>query len=209
MKSKPKSILKWFGIIVGIFFLAMIIWGILGYLSYSYILTNSTTSASPDVQKFNELSSRSRKEVNQFSNEIKDYSVSLKAGDTIASRSKVTNARNILIDLKNDYQFVCDFQESNKQLFSSDIEILIQKCKGFLDVFNLCYPKYLDSLYSLTYLVEQGNQAKTQQGTQNYQTSCASWLNDWNIVRGSCSTLSEKYYLGLEFADLSEMCKLN
>lgn len=203
------KILLWYGL--GIVIIAIIGLATSFWLGFFVGLTEPTdytiTQTSSDLQKYSEAKERITTEESQFSNKLTEYSLSLQAGDTVTSRSKITEARDILINLKKDYSFVCEFQKNNKNLFGSDIEDTVQKCKGYLNLINFCYPSYLDSEYSLTYLIDQGKQATNSQDITNYKNSCNSWLNDYNVVRGSCNTISQQYGLDIKLDDFSNMCQ--
>lgn len=213
MERVWKKIWKWG--VIGLGLLLFILIAIPFFYGYYLGLTglDQTNIQSPvvqiDIEKYSEIKEKIQRELTQFSNIVSEYSLSLQAGDTDTSRNKISDARNLLIDLKGNYEFVCDFQENNKELFDSDIETTIQNCKGYLDLMELCYPKYLDSLYSLTYLEGQINQMKTQSDVENYKNSCNSWLNNYNIAKGGCDTISQKYNLNVKLEDFSNMCKLS
>ncbi|MBI4177122.1 MAG: hypothetical protein HY516_02040 [Candidatus Aenigmarchaeota archaeon] len=192
-------------------FVLIFIAGLLATWSTQYMSQQTgnytTIQSSTNLQKYSEMNEKTQKELQQFSNKLTESSLSLSAGDTLTSRTKISEARNLLINIKSGLGVVCDFQENNKGLFGSGIENTIQTCKGFLDLSNLCWSKYLDSLYSVTYLEEQRKQVNNQTSLQNYQNSCNSWLNDYNVVRGGCNTISQKYSLDFKIEDISSMCK--
>lgn len=195
------------GIITGIdiFIIALFIFGIVGY-SFGLFTTSDITQTPMDLQKYSETKEKIAEVSSQFSDKLTEYFLSNKAGDTVSARNKISEARNLLINLKNDYEFACDFQGNNREIFGSETETTVQQCKGYLDLMKFCYPQYLDSLYSLTYLSEQIKQAKTQQDISNVKNSCNSWINDYNVVRGSCNTISQQYRLDVKFDDFSITC---
>jgi hypothetical protein len=103
---------------------------------------------------------------------------------------------------------LCSFQENNWELFPNITDSDIQKCKGFTKIYSECFPKYFDSLYSLSYIIDQAKQLKTEEDLNKYKNSCSSWLLDYNFIRGSCEALSKVYELNISLPDFSEVCRV-
>jgi hypothetical protein len=175
------------------------------YGNYTIITTEKQT----EVKKYEEIRQKLLKEMEEFDNKHNEAWLSFKAGDAVTARSKISETKSFLIDLKNDYEFVCSFQENNLELFPNVTASDIKKCKAWLEVYKTCFPKWLDSFYSLTYLSEKSKEMKTQEDIENYRKACYSWLNEYNVVRGSCNTIIEINKLDMKpFEDYSNMCNV-
>lgn len=162
-----------------------------------------------NLQNYEEIRQRLTRESDIFLNKLNEASLSFNAQDTVATRNKISESKTILIDLKNDYEFICSFQENNRGLFPNVTDSNIKECKAYLEFYKFCYSKWLDSFYSLTYLLDQSKQIKIQQDTNNYRNSCNSWLNNYNVVRGSCNTIIEVNKFDVkQFEDFSYICKV-
>lgn len=67
----------------------------------------------------------------------------------------------------------------------------------------------LDSYYNLVSLVEDAKKVEEGKVTlEQYKSSCKSVLNNYNSIRGTCNTISQKYDLGIYFPDISKMCEV-
>lgn len=190
-------------IFIILFFVFVFVAGIITYWGLTYVKENTQ----PNIQKYEEIRQRVLKQSENFLNKFNEAFISLRYEDTFVFRNKISELKNILIDFSNDYEFLCSFQESNRELFPNITNSDIQTCKGLVKIYSECFPKYLDSLYSLSYLVDQAKQLKTEEDLNKYKNSCNSWLLDYNFIRGSCETISKMYGLNFTFPDLSEICK--
>jgi TM2 domain-containing membrane protein YozV len=168
-----------------------------------------TTEKQAEVKRYEEIRQKLLREMEEFDNKHNEAWLSFKAGDAVTARSKISEAKSILIDLKNDYEFFCSFRENNLELFPNVTVSDTKKCKALVEMYKTCFPKWVDSFYSLTYLLEQSEQIKTQEDIENYRKTCYSWLNDYNVVRGSCNTIIEINKLDVKpFEDFSNMCNV-
>jgi len=212
IKEEPYKNAIWItAIIFIIIFVIGVIAGILAYWASSYSVEETNqTLLKERIETYEKTRERVIKEDEELLNKLNEASISFKANDTVTARNKISEAKSILIDLKNDYEFICSFQENNRDLFPNITDSDIKTCKAWLEIYRTCFPKYLDSYYSLTYLLEKANQIKTQEDTESYKESCYSWLNEYNVIRGSCNTIIELNKLDIKpFEDYSSMCEIS
>jgi hypothetical protein len=144
----------------------------------------------------------------KFSNKMSEGSSRINEYDTVTARKKISEAKLMLPDLAIDMEEACSFIRTNVNIFGSEYLSYIN-CEGNKEMFKSCYPQMLDALFNMVSVLE--NAKKLEEGKitlEEYKSLCNSFLNNYNPIRSTCNTLSEKYDLGLYFPDSSGMCKI-
>lgn len=201
--EKPYKNAVW--IVVGIFliiFITSFVAGLLvGYIQF--------VEKQSELDEYEAVGLRFSIESAEFKNKLDEALLSYNANDMNTVRTKISEVKTILINLRNDYNYICSFQENNLESFPNITASDIEEYKAWLEMYNFCLPKWLDSFYSLTYLVESGKEVETEKDLEDYRESCNSWLNDYNTIRGSCNTIIEINNLEMEsFMDYSDICNV-
>lgn len=145
----------------------------------------------------------------QFIGKLDEARLSLSVYDTITARNRISEAKLFLPDIIQKVKSICNWF-SEKGLSSEFEKQRGTSCSAFVDLYELCYPKLLDSFYMLTYMYDNAKKLQNYQITiDDYVSNCNSWLNDYNIVRGTCNTLFKKANIDYSLEDFSKICKIS
>ena|GEM_PF-2544200 len=146
---------------------------------------------------------------NQFLSKLNEATLSLRAGDTVTARNRISETKLLLTEASQKLKSLCSWF-SEKELLSEFERGLGAPCNAFIDIYELCSPKLLDSYYTLTYVYDNAKKLRNNEITkEDYVSFCNSWLNDYNVVRGTCNTLFKKANMDTSLDDLSKICEIS
>jgi len=163
-------------------------------------------------EKQTEIQSKSdefEKVNSQFLSKLNEAVLSLNAGDTVTARNRISETKLLLIDTTQKLKSLCNWLSESGFLSGFEKE-LGAPCSAFIDLYELCYPKLLDNYYTLTYVYDNAKKLRNNEITkEDYVSYCNSWLNDYNVVRGTCNTLYKKANMNFSLEDLSKTCEIS
>jgi TM2 domain-containing membrane protein YozV len=172
------------------------------YGNYTYVSPEIRTEAQ---SKVNEL----EKTNNQFLSKLDEVGISLNAGDTTTARNRISETKLLLTEATQKLKSLCNWF-SEKGLLSEFERGLGTPCSAFIDLYESCFPNLLNNYYILTYVYDNAKKLSNNQITsKEYISYCNSWLNDYNVVRGTCNTLFKKANMDTSLDDLSKICEIS